>query len=143
MLVWGQAKTACLLQKAPRGEGGVQGRGAIGMLVTWNVSALAVEAVGREGLWVEGCGGQGLMFALLSFLPPLPPRSPEQAILLRLLTLPASCPPPVYQPLLGPLHHRCHRAECGYYGHGTLPAAPGKNKSRANSLGTSPDEATT
>lgn len=40
------------------------------MLVTWNVSALAVEAGGREGLWVEGCGGQGLIVALLSFLPP-------------------------------------------------------------------------
>lgn len=39
-----------------------------------------VEAGGRVGMRVEGCGGQCLMFALLSF--PAPTRSPVQALLL-------------------------------------------------------------
>ncbi|XP_057391639.1 voltage-dependent T-type calcium channel subunit alpha-1G isoform X2 [Balaenoptera acutorostrata] len=51
-------------------------------------------------------------------------RGPVQTLLLGLLPLPAPRPPPVYQPLPGSLHHGCHWAERGHYGHGALPAAP-------------------
>lgn len=66
MLDRGQAKTAgsCIGQ---RGWGwGLDGCWDAGDLECFSTG---VEAGGREGLWVEGCGGQCLMFALLSFLP--------------------------------------------------------------------------
>lgn len=86
---------------------------------------------GIRGWWLSGTVGGGGTVDRAQWLlcsPCCPTRSPVQTLLLRLLPLPAPRPPPVYQPLPGSLHHGCHWAERGHYGHGALPAAPGRTE---------------